>query len=333
MKVYGIALVIGMLLSAPLTVRAQPWPRPEDTLRVERIVNVQNVLPVELQPAAEATLTESLLKASVNGKYRTLLRQLEMPEDAQEYGAFRDYGLFTGTEWKGVTDIPKGYWVYAQPYWYIWHDLTATPRTTRSWSTEQLVGAPNTEQAGDVPTAWASRTPDGQAEWLMLEYAEPMVPTGIKIYETYNPGAITKVTAFTLDGKEIELWHGTDPCRDVQNIGIFTLLFDAKFKTNRVKLYIDSPAVPGWNEIDAVGLIDGNKKLHWAVGATASSTYGETTVEPEPLDKNMPLPIDALPAIHAETPDDHITRLENEVKQLQEEVATMKALLNNQQRR
>src|ERR1043166_232657 len=40
----------------------------------------------------------------------------------------------------------------------------------RAWSPEQVIGAPDTMQAGDKVTAWASRSPDGGAEWLNVDY-------------------------------------------------------------------------------------------------------------------------------------------------------------------
>src|SRR5439155_21370810 len=43
-----------------------------------------------------------------------------------------------------------------------------------------------------------------------------------------------------------------------------------------VKLYIGRVGVPGWNEIDAVGLIDARGTAHWAVDISASSWYGQS---------------------------------------------------------
>ena len=48
------------------------------------------------------------------------------------------------------------------------------------------------------------------------------------------------------------------------------------FATNRVKVYLDSPRFPGWNEIDAVGLVGPGDRVQWAVGAEASSTFAST---------------------------------------------------------
>src|SRR5207245_2848211 len=106
-------------------------------------------------------------------------------------------------------DLPRGYWVYVAPYWYIWRDLvSATPKVKRPWGPEQATGQPDTMLARDLHTAWASLTEDGDDEWLLLEYAEPVVPRAVLVHETYKPGALVRVTAFNLNGEEVEVWRG-----------------------------------------------------------------------------------------------------------------------------
>jgi hypothetical protein len=229
--------------------------------------------------AAEAPetlpLQAALRKARVGGTYEMLLGQVKAPRDAARYGDFRDLGL----QLKAPTDAPglsRGHWVYVYPYWYVWREKTSAPKVKRQWGPEQATGAPDTwPQAGDITTAWASLTPDGQQEWLLLEYAEPVAASAVLVYETFNPGALVRVTVFRLDGEEVEVWKGKDPSAPGTLKGISEVRFRVDFKTSRVKLYLDSPAVAGWNEIDAVGLRDGSGKVHWATSAAASSTYAE----------------------------------------------------------
>jgi hypothetical protein len=57
-------------------------------------------------------------------------------------------------------------------------------------------------------------------------------------------------------------------------MGVSRLPISAGVKTGRIKLYIDSPAVAGWNEIDAVGLELADGNVIWAESAEASSSYG-----------------------------------------------------------
>jgi len=142
------------------------------------------------------------------------------------------------------------------------------------WEQQQAAGPPNTRTAGDIPTAWASATQDGQKEWLLLDYATVIRPTAVVIHETYNPGAVYQVSLFGLLGREHIVWTGTDPTPRTADKGASRIPISTKVSTNRVKIYIDSPAVRGWNEIDAVGLVDSSGKTHWATKVQASSTYG-----------------------------------------------------------
>jgi hypothetical protein len=144
------------------------------------------------------------------------------------------------------------------------------------WGVNQVTGPPNTAGPGDISTAWASATQDGQQEWLLLEYEKSVVPTAILIHETYNPGAVFKVTHVPRWGKEKVLWEGTDPISIGKNGWVSRLSVTAGIRTGRIKVYVNSPAVPGWNEIDAVGLEYGDdKQVIWAERATASSSYGQ----------------------------------------------------------
>src|SRR5262249_30445180 len=154
----------------------------------------------------------------------------------------------------GHTNLPAGYWVYLKPFWFIWRDQKGDPKQDRAWGPEQATGSPNTQQAGDIQTAWASRTADGQPEWLLLEYPEPINAVRVKVYETYNPGAVTRITTFAPDGGEIEIWKGKDTTGGADGMGVLsvpisppTLAERAGFgmSVRRIKLYLDSQAVPG----------------------------------------------------------------------------------------
>src|SRR5262249_21451841 len=129
------------------------------------------------QPPRVLSPEESLDKASVDGKYVMLLRQIKVEKDFGQYGAFRDAGSRTVVEYAGHKELPAGRWVYVYPYWYIWRDEAGKEQPKRAWGPEQATGEPDTAGPGDVQTAWASQTPDGQDEWLMLEYGEPVVPS------------------------------------------------------------------------------------------------------------------------------------------------------------
>ena len=143
--------------------------------------------------------------------------------------------------------------------------------------------------------------------------------------------------------------------------GVSEVKFDGSFKTNRIKLYFDSRAVPGWNEIDAVGLRDAAGKTQWATAVEASSTYAEqggqvifggvpppglvAPVAPPvifaPLPPPPPLappiiiapppavnpPLIEVPATPADEKDERIKKLEEENKDLKEKLKALEERL------
>jgi len=143
----------------------------------------------------------------------------------------------------------------------------------RNWGPEQVLGPPNTPEAGDIPTAWASRNPDGGEEWLKVDYQQPVDVAEVSVHESYNAGAIAKVTVFGPNGEEVTVWEGQEP--PVQAPVATSFPVTVPVRANSVKLYLDTRRVPGWNEIDAVELVGRDGSRQWGVAATASSTYAE----------------------------------------------------------
>ena len=148
----------------------------------------------------------------------------------------------------------------------------------RGWGPEQATGEPDADdwpKGGDYQSAWASKTEDAQAEWLELTYSKRVKALGVDIYETYNPGAVCRVSVYDADGNEKTAWEGSDPTPAgiAGGKGLSKIRFAEPVETERVRIYLDSVNVKGWNEIDAVGLVESESAVHWAKSAEASSTY------------------------------------------------------------
>jgi hypothetical protein len=87
---------------------------------------------------AQTAASDGLPDATAGGKYRHLLRTIHAPADAESYGRFKDWGHYTGTTYRDEKDLPAGYWVYAEPYWYIWKTQTTEPATETTSSKKAL---------------------------------------------------------------------------------------------------------------------------------------------------------------------------------------------------
>jgi|GEM_PF-3455876 len=124
------------------------------------------------------------------------------------------------------------------------------------WSAKQALGQPDVfPKSGDVPQAWASKESDAGTEYVELGFA-PIRARGIRIYETFNPGAVASVEAIAESGAHVKAFETAAPTAAPPASRATTI--DMPCTTERiiaVRITLASARVPGWNEIDAVGLV------------------------------------------------------------------------------
>ena len=157
----------------------------------------------------------------------------------------------------------------------------------RKWGPEQATGAPDTMEAGDLPSAWASLKPDAGPEWLEVSFAKEVEIDEVRIRETFNPGAICKIAAISKDKMEIVLWEGDgNPIAAPVDMVMRPVL---GIKSDQIKIHLDTKRIGGWNEIDAVELIGVDGSRQWGTSAIASSFYGENENTPQatPTQSNL----------------------------------------------
>jgi len=162
----------------------------------------------------------------------------------------------------------------------------------RPWGPEQAAGPPDTMAAGDFTTAWAPLQSDGGPEWLRLEFDKEVEVAQVRIRETCNPGAITKVVGLVGNAEQV-LWEGMEETGPAPRE--FTVDVPGRVSLRCIIVHLDTTRVSGWNEIDAVELVGKNGGRQWATSATASSTYA-TFMHPTPDDAPAPNPIQPIPA-------------------------------------
>ncbi|MFO1031453.1 MAG: hypothetical protein U1F60_10260 [Planctomycetota bacterium] len=222
--------------------------------------------PTELFAASKA--------ARADGRFRMLLRQFRAYEPTLPER--HEAGLRPAcVDYQGHTGIPAGHWVWVRPFWFVFRDGPDESPHNRQWGPEQACGAPDTLEAADRATAWASRLPDEGQQWLLLEYATPLRMAKLCVHESLQPGALAAVAVLTPQGEELELWRNDAPQAPEEASRVLQLDVPVGFVVERVLLRFACDRVPGWNEIDAVGIVDVQGVTHWAAAAAASSTYAD----------------------------------------------------------
>lgn len=149
------------------------------------------------------------------------------------------------------------------------HAQDATAEVIRQWATSasasseygrsgysaaQALGEPDTPVCADSSSAWASKTADG-VETLTVGFAQPVAPTEINIYQSFNPGAIIGIQLIPAGGDGIiTVIEAHDPgadCPGVLQIGLGSDLPPI----DGVIITLDQRKINTWNEIDAVELV------------------------------------------------------------------------------
>lgn len=121
--------------------------------------------------------------ASVKGKYRTLLLALEVKEDGATYGEVKDYGFWSGTEYRGRA-VPPGHWVYLHPRWYIWRDKAA-PEVKPPTAKEQEVASMGGKYSGLLHVLLV---PEDQASYGEVNDYGYSASTSYREYAALKPG-------------------------------------------------------------------------------------------------------------------------------------------------
>jgi hypothetical protein len=124
-----------------------------------------------------------------------------------------------------------------------------------SWSAHRALGAPDVYPAGgDQANAWASAGADDRAEFLELGF-DPHRISAVDVFETYNPGAITRIEVMTVSGTRQTLYQAAPEAMSRPSFQRHVDVGCTAEPIAAIRIELDSAAVPGWNEIDAVGVV------------------------------------------------------------------------------
>jgi hypothetical protein len=127
---------------------------------------------------------------------------------------------------------------------------------TSAWDAKEALGPPSVYPLyGDFQYAWASLGADDQQEYLDLHFPSAQPINFVQVIETYSPGALSKVSVKNPSNNQFQqVWSGTAKSYPAVSRANTIRFATTGFAVNEVRLDFDSPAVPDWNEVDAVGI-------------------------------------------------------------------------------
>jgi hypothetical protein len=168
---------------------------------------------------------------------------------------------------------------YGQPL--VWGDATCTEI---AWQANQIVGPPDFyPHHGDTTLGWDLSAENSGLEWIELRFGTPVYVSGFELYETNKPGAVYRVSTtqqYTDDntiaccGRDAAaaqpacaslpicseetawtpVWRGT-AANNGDQASLFSPPFcPSPYKTNVLRVDLDTAAATGWNNYDAAKL-------------------------------------------------------------------------------
>ena len=151
----------------------------------------------------------------------------------------------------------------------------------------QILGAPNKlPDVGDSPCAWSPSLPNGSAEeWIKVGFSKAVPLRQVAIAENFNQGAIVRVYAYDVAGKELLIFENKqNPTKELGKMLRIFLPEGSNIMANAIKVVIDPSRVPGYNQLDAVGISKDRIPIEARINVT--SDYPKNSVK-ENLGKNI----------------------------------------------
>ena len=131
-------------------------------------------------------------------------------------------------------------------------DFSSQYRSSGEMAAAQVLGEPNAESCSNAGRIWVPKHRNAGSEYIRVRFNKPVWFPEIGVYENSGVGAIRKVILWDKGGNGTE-YDVQDPVQECPGVARFH--FDEYTKpVNELTVVLDTRAVSGWNEIDAISL-------------------------------------------------------------------------------
>ncbi|MFC5270830.1 OmpA family protein [Adhaeribacter terreus] len=149
----------------------------------------------------------------------------------------------------------------AQKYVWAWkvHKVSSQRASGKdAFSPDQVLGEPNALPLGEPNSqAWSPKKDDEKEEVIEVRFVKSLVARQVSVVENANPGSITKIELIDTGGKPHEVYTNEKPGPLSVRHRVLSVSFPAaKYRTIGVRVTMNTAAVAGVNQIDAIGIAD-----------------------------------------------------------------------------
>jgi outer membrane protein OmpA-like peptidoglycan-associated protein len=152
----------------------------------------------------------------------------------------------------------------------------------KPYGAQQVLGKPNKLPAhGESPCAWRTATANNsRGEWIKVTFNRRISVQTIVVAESWNPGAVAKIKLYDEAGKEYTVYHNPTPKPIPQKAQMLVHhIAPTPYKVAALRLELQTAAVPGFNQIDAIGIAENKIQVGMDVGLNRVKTPNENRIE------------------------------------------------------
>jgi outer membrane protein OmpA-like peptidoglycan-associated protein len=163
---------------------------------------------------------------------------------------------------------------------------TGLPENSSNFKARQVLGYPNTMVYGTSPLAWAPEGMQAGKESVVVGFDKAQYVQQIIIGESYNAGAVKEIILYDEKGKGYTVYENkyTAPKKNFGQVLISYKIPSTTFKTQKLKLVLNTDKVGGMQQIDCIGISSSTAPIKLKVNEVY---YKEQIANPENLGPNI----------------------------------------------
>jgi outer membrane protein OmpA-like peptidoglycan-associated protein/Tol biopolymer transport system component len=146
---------------------------------------------------------------------------------------------------------------------YVWATKVLKVSSQRAngkepFAPDQVLGEPDALPLGEPNSgAWSPKREDEKEESIEIRFSKSLVARQVAVVENVNPGSIIRIELVDTRGTKHEVYKNEIPGPLASKSRVFTISFPAaKYRTIGVAVTMNTAAVGGINQIDAIGIAD-----------------------------------------------------------------------------
>jgi len=126
-----------------------------------------------------------------------------------------------------------------------------------AFSPEKVLGEPDAQPLGQINNdAWIPKK-EGTNEFIEVRYGKSLVAKQVTVVENFNPGSVTKIELVDTRGTKHQVYENVSPGPIPEPYRSLQVTFAAAtYRTIGVIVTMNTKAVNGVNQIDAIGIAD-----------------------------------------------------------------------------